>query len=101
MKTEVNGTHQLKCDACQNIIAESSYYPEKRGSMRMSLKNSDGDYQNYDLCNEICAHSLLSSRHEMRNKSVQIVAETKEVSFGRDGIVTLDFSTALKLRETK
>ncbi len=94
MEIQIEGKRQLKCDGCSQIMAESSYYPEKRGSLSFSLKNDEGDYDSYDLHDESCARQFLNSRHEAKSKSAQ--ASDKQISIGRDGMVTLDFSRVLK-----
>ena len=95
MKIEISGKRQLTCDSCSAVLAENSYYPEKRGAISLSLKNQDGDHVEHSYCSEDCVRNHLNSRHEMKNKSVQVVAEEKQVTTTRDGLVTIDFSKAI------
>ncbi len=92
MKTEIAGKRTLSCDSCQSVLAEDSYYSNKRGSIGISLKNTDGDYAEHSYCSEECLKNHLVSRSES-NKSI---ASEEKISFGRDGIVTLDFTKSIK-----
>lgn len=91
MKIEVLGKRQLTCNHCSAVLGENSYYPDMRGTLSISLKNNDGDYEEHTYCNEPCLKHSLNSRYE-KTSTAQV--NEKQVTIAR-GMVTLDFSRAI------